>query len=302
MNEFEGMLQQHAAPRLEPDEKIEASAVLYSNAFSRKFFVAAATKKKIVLVDVVVGVFKFEPTFKQVREIPYRAVASIRSLAFFNQKTIILNLHSGELLRFRLNTRLKNFPGQKTFVTTLEDLYREFTPDQESLPPPADVAEHVQLAAMESSRAQVRLNQNFAVGVVAGAIAAAAAAAVWAAITIITEHQISWMAIGVGLFVGSAVRVLGRGIDRAFGVAAAVLSLAGCVVGNFLWAAYFFAQELGIALLEGLDLLIGFPSLAFGLMKATFSANDILYYGIAAFVGYRLAFKSLPKPTGAGID
>lgn len=173
---------------------------------------------------------------------------------------------------------------------------------QHAAPPLVDVDEHVELAATENARAQVRLNQNFAGGVVAGAIAAAVAAVIWAAITIITEHQISWMAIGVGLFVGSAVRVLGRGIDRSFGFAAAVLSLAGCVVGNFLWAAYFFAQELGIALLDALDLLIGFPSLAFDLMKATFNANDILYYGIAAFVGYRLAFKSLPKPTGAGID
>ncbi len=294
MKGYELLLHQHADPRLEAGEKIEASALLYLSIFSRRYFAAAATKKRIILVEAAVGMISPEPIFKQVQEIHYRSVASIKTWTFFNQKRIILKLHSGGQFGFSLNSLLTSFPGQESFITTLKDLHREFTPDLESLPPPVDVDEHVELAATENARAQVRLNQNFAGGVVAGAIAAAVAAAIWAAITIITEHQISWMAIGVGLFVGSAVRVLGRGIDRPFGVAAAGLSLAGCVVGNFLWVAYFFAQELGISLLDALGILIRNPSVALELMRVTFRANDILYYGIAAFVGYRLAFKSLP--------
>jgi hypothetical protein len=98
------------------------------------------------------------------------------------------------------------------------------------------------------------------------------------------------MAIGVGLAVGYAVRVAGKGFGVSFRILAATLALAGCLIGNLLVACVLYAEarQLGIArVLETLDV-----ALAMQLLQVTFSPMDLLFYGIAVWEAWRLAVLS----------
>jgi hypothetical protein len=149
------------------------------------------------------------------------------------------------------------------------------------------------LTEEEAQRAMefFRQEQNLAMGTIYGLFAALAGAAVWAGVTIATEYQIGWMAVGIGFLVGIAVRAGGKGIDQVFGVVGAVLSLIGCVLGNLFTVAWFVSQEFGVPaseVLSGLD-----PESAIELLSATFEVMDLLFYGLAVYFGYRYAFRQL---------
>jgi hypothetical protein len=148
-------------------------------------------------------------------------------------------------------------------------------------------------AKAESLIASIRAQQNMTMGVVAGATAAVVGAIIWATITVVTEYQIAWMAIGMGFLVGGAVRIAGKGIDKPFGYLGAVLSLFGCVLGNLLCICAFVARQEGIPLS---DILLSLNLAAVpGVMMATFSPIDLLFYGLAIYCGYRLAFRSVTQ-------
>src|SRR6266446_4098932 len=80
----------------------------------------------------------------------------------------------------------------------------------------------------------VEVGENLPVGFMAGLVAAAVGAGLWALITIVTDYQIAWMAVGVGFLVGWAVRIAGKGTHRAFGMMGALLAFGCCAVGNLL--------------------------------------------------------------------
>ena len=74
--------------------------------------------------------------------------------------------------------------------------------DIEEEPEVAEVEEiQIDNAQIQSVVYQIRSEQNLMLGTIAGAIAALVGASIWAAITVATEFQIGWMAIGVGIMV-----------------------------------------------------------------------------------------------------
>jgi hypothetical protein len=157
--------------------------------------------------------------------------------------------------------------------------------DQNPQPPELD------LALLERGLQQLRAEQNIGLAIGGGVAAAAVGAILWTAITVATEYQIGFMAIGVGFLVGWAVRVSGKGIDKPFGVVGAVCALLGCLVGNLLTACYFLAavQKTGLV-----DVFLSLnPVLAAKLLSVTFSPMDLLFYGIAVYEGYRFSFRPL---------
>jgi len=146
---------------------------------------------------------------------------------------------------------------------------------------------------LASAVERLRGEQSLFGGAAAGAAAALGGAAVWAAISAATGYQIGWMAIGVGFLVGFAVRLAGKGIDKAFGFLGATLALAGCVAGNLLTGCWYLAQSVGA---EFVDVLAGLtPTLAAEILKATFSPMDLLFYGFAVYEGYRLSFRQVTE-------
>jgi len=148
-------------------------------------------------------------------------------------------------------------------------------------------------ARLEAGIARLRAEQNLAGGLVAGLAASLAGAVIWAVVTDATGYQIGWMAIGVGVLVGMAVRTFGKGLDSAFGVLGAVLSLLGCVAGNLFAIVGLVAEQQQIpfmSVVQRLDVeLIG------ELMGIGFSPMDLLFYGIALYEGYKLSFRRISQ-------
>jgi len=96
----------------------------------------------------------------------------------------------------------------------------------------------------------VEVGENLAMGFMAGLVAAAVGAGLWALITVVTDFQIGWMAVGVGFVVGWAVRIGGKGTHSAFGVVGALLALGGCAMGNLLAIVVIAARHFEIPLLQ----------------------------------------------------
>lgn len=139
----------------------------------------------------------------------------------------------------------------------------------------------------------LRSRQNLSLAAVTGLLAAVVGAMLWAAVTVITNAQIGWMAVGVAALIGAVVRMLGRGLDRSFGWLGASLSLFSCLLGNYLANCVFVAREVELPVLSVLTHIraAAIP----GLMIATFHPLDILFYGLAIMMGYRLSFRRITE-------
>lgn len=128
-------------------------------------------------------------------------------------------------------------------------------------------------------------SSNLMLAVLGAAVASVVGAAVWGGVTYATGYQIAYVAIAVGFLVGFTVRSLGHGATPPFGVVGGAFSLFGCALGNLLGVVGFLAKETEdsyFATLGNLNVEV-----AVELMKFTFSPMDLLFYGIAAFCGFK---------------
>ena len=140
---------------------------------------------------------------------------------------------------------------------------------------------------------RARDEQNFVMGVTGGFLGAAIGAVLWAVITVLTEYQIGYMALGVGFLAGFGVKLLGKGIDAKFQYAAAALALVGCLAGNLMVVIVFGSLETGISITTILSRLT--PAIVVDLYKATFNPIDLLFYGLAVTIGYKYSLKTIPQ-------
>lgn len=148
-------------------------------------------------------------------------------------------------------------------------------------------------ARLQALIREIRDNQNLGLGIVGGLCAAMVGALVWAGITWKTGYQFGVMAIGIGFLVGFAVRLAGRGIDRSFAYAGAVLAFLGVVMGNLLAAAIAVADATGVSISHVLRLLD--VSSSFQLLRITFRPMDLLFYGFAVYEGYKFSVRKLSR-------
>ena len=74
--------------------------------------------------------------------------------------------------------------------------------------------------------------QNFAAAVIVGAVATILAAAIYGIVVARWNFSYGFAAAGIGIAVGISMQYLGRGIDMKFAAAAAVYTVAGCLLGN----------------------------------------------------------------------
>lgn len=139
---------------------------------------------------------------------------------------------------------------------------------------------------------EMRAEQNVAMAWVSGGAAAVLGATLWAVITVLTNYQIGWMAVGVGALVGVAIRHFGKGVDAMFGYIGAVWALLGCALGNLLTVCIIISRGEGVPLVDLLSQLT--PGLAVELMSLTFSPIDLLFYALALQAGYKLSIRQAP--------
>jgi hypothetical protein len=128
---------------------------------------------------------------------------------------------------------------------------------------------------------------SLAAGLFCGITAAVLGAALWGGITTLSGYQVGWMAIGIGVLVGASVRYGGRGQDLRFGVVGGLLALLGCLVGNLLAAVASLAASGDVPVLDVLAEVHW--SVAFDLLRTTWSPIDLLFYALALWQGYTFA-------------
>lgn len=136
---------------------------------------------------------------------------------------------------------------------------------------------------------QLDTESNLIMGLVGGGVAMLVGAILWGVITYVTEYQIGFMAIGLGFLVGIAVRFFGKGKTPIFGISSAALALIGCVLGNLLFYSGIIAREEGAPFMEVFFFFLFTPAAAIELFTIAFEFMDVLFYGLAAWVGYTSA-------------
>ena len=129
--------------------------------------------------------------------------------------------------------------------------------------------------------------ENLPLGFMAGLVAAVVGAGLWALITLATNHQIAWMAVGVGFLVGWAIRVAGKGRHTVFGVVGATLAVGGCATGNLLVVIVLAARQFGLPLQDLFARLT--PDVVYNLMHMSFRPMHLFYYAVAIYEGYRFS-------------
>ena len=136
---------------------------------------------------------------------------------------------------------------------------------------------------------QLDTESNLLMGLIGGGLAMLVGAAIWGAVTYFTEYQIGWMAIGVGFLVGIAVKFFGKGRTPVFGISSAVLALIGCALGNLMFYSGIIAREEGASFLEVFFFFLVTPAALVELFTLAFEFMDILFYVLAAWVGFSTA-------------
>jgi hypothetical protein len=167
-------------------------------------------------------------------------------------------------------------------------LQPEAQPEGQAVDEPV-ISDHQAQMAFETFQSE----QNLVMGLLAGLVASVAGAGIWAGVTVVTEYQIGFMAIGIGLLVGYAVQFVGKGIQQSFGIVAAVMSLIGCVLGNVLTITYFVALSEEMAFMDILGQL-NF-AITVDMLTATFEPVDVLFYALAGYFGYKYAFRKITE-------
>lgn len=155
-----------------------------------------------------------------------------------------------------------------------------------------DLENGVETISIEADALEkLRTHQDFYYALIGGSLAAIVSAVIWAIITVTTQYQIGYMAIGVGLLVGFSVRFFGAGIDKKFGYLGSTLSLLGCLLGNLLSQIGFIAEEQSLGYMETISYLD--LNMIMSIMMESFQVMDILFYGFAIYEGYKFAFRNL---------
>lgn len=161
--------------------------------------------------------------------------------------------------------------------------------DSDKLQPAAPVVTPLDQELLSDLFAQ----QNFPLAIVGGMAAAILGGLAWAAVTVASGYQIGWMAIGVGCVVGLAVRALGKGMTKTFGIAGGLLALFGCALGNLLAVCGFVAQQAEAPIVSTTLTILSQPMTAIEHMKMSFSPMDLVFYAIAVYEGYKFSFRQI---------
>ena len=138
-------------------------------------------------------------------------------------------------------------------------------------------------------------DSNLILGLVGGGVAMLISAVLWGVITYVTEFQISWMAIGVGFFVGIAIQKLGKGKTLIYGISGAVLSLFGCLLGNLFFYSGILAREWEVSFFDVLFAFVTQPDFIVEIFTVAFDFRDLLFYGLAIYIGFRAAMGTTSK-------
>ena len=88
--------------------------------------------------------------------------------------------------------------------------------DQVATPAAEEAVVSIDPQKLERYMNRIRDEQKLSLGITGGFLGAAIGAVLWAVVTVVTEYQIGYMALGVGFLAGFGVRLRGEGNDEKF--------------------------------------------------------------------------------------
>jgi hypothetical protein len=138
---------------------------------------------------------------------------------------------------------------------------------------------------------KLRRYQSFLYAFLGGLLITVVSIVTWCMVAAETGNKEVYLALIVGLLVGIAVRFFGAGIYRVFGVLAAVLSLAGSVLGYYLIQTSFLSDLQAAQFAKLVDYIR--PEILFDIIQNAFVPLDLLFYGLATLLGYLLAIRRI---------
>ncbi len=150
-------------------------------------------------------------------------------------------------------------------------------------PKQARLSEHLQ---------ELKSHENLTYAIVGGLLISLIGAILWAVMTVLTEYQIGFMAIALGLLVGYGIRFFGAGTTVTYSVIGAIYSLLACVWGNLFGQVGFIANAEMLGYFETLTYLDLDTTVE--IMSTSFNPMDIIFYGIAVYEGYRFSTRPIP--------
>lgn len=185
--------------------------------------------------------------------------------------------------------------AQAAFTEICHDYAKdEHAAQEEELKATADLnADEVSLKLSPEALILLKERQNLNKGILGGVLVTLLCAVAWAFITIASNYQIGFMAVGVGLAVGYSIQHFGQGLEPQYGIIGAVLALLGCILGNVFSLIGFAAEDLGVGLFEVLA-MIDLTAIPDALIDWT-QPMDLLFYGIAVYEGYKFSIKKLDQ-------
>jgi hypothetical protein len=137
MHKYDEFIHKELAPHLSAGEGIEVTGFLFTKSLTQSvvshglslmgdgYFFAALTRKRMFVIATEMGAVSLKMMNKELGEIPYTAIKSIKSSGFLNQKMIALQLNDGQTLVFRLNSLATHYAsGQKQFIESLVNFHR----------------------------------------------------------------------------------------------------------------------------------------------------------------------------------
>lgn len=178
------------------------------------------------------------------------------------------------------NTECPSFELDKDVIEKIDDV---------EAVAPNELMEKLSERDIEKFRAE----QNYPRALITGLTVGIIGAILWGAITVATNFQIGYMAIAIGAGVGLSMRYLGKGIDQVFGFTGGAIAILSCFLGNFFSIVGYAANSEGLGYVEVLNLID--YSQIIPLMTETFNPMDVLFYGLAAFEGYKFAFRAFTE-------
>tara|TARA_R110002096_G_scaffold57426_2_gene145605 strand:- start:16459 stop:17034 length:576 start_codon:yes stop_codon:yes gene_type:complete len=95
--------------------------------------------------------------------------------------------------------------------------------------------------------------QSLRNAIVAGLIGIIVFSLFWMTLTSLLDKVLPWFTVVLGILLGYAIRVAGRGLDWRFPALAAAMTLVGALIGNIVVAASVTADEFGIGTLQVLQ-------------------------------------------------
>ncbi|HVU38416.1 MAG TPA: hypothetical protein VHC95_08785 [Opitutales bacterium] len=93
-------------------------------------------------------------------------------------------------------------------------------------------------------------SSNLILGIIGGLAAAVIGAIIWAAIAVVANLEVGYVAVGLAFLVGLAIRNLGRGQDIVYGVAGAVCSFLGIALGKVFTLIWVVADQEQVSVLD----------------------------------------------------